>query len=237
MWLDRFVAESRLTDSIPADKLEQGLARLFDSAPGDCFGSDGLRRLEDHIRTRRVPSANPRLPFASFHDASVSLARLCYGVCKLLNPSVVLETGVAYGVTSAYILQALEENGAGKLYSVDLPRFASGAESSVGWLVPDSLKHRWDLRIGPARSVLPKIIGEVQTADVFIHDSLHTYAHMKWEFSIALPALRPGGILISDDIEGNRAFEELLSNSSVRSWFAMKQQNKQSVCGALRTIE
>jgi len=70
---------------------------------------------------------------------------------------------------------------------------------------------------------------------MFVHDSLHTYSHMKWEFETALRSLRPGGVLISDDIEGNRAFEELTRHPSVAAWFAIRQEGKDAICGAVRT--
>jgi hypothetical protein len=237
VWLDRFSTPSKLADPIPPGDLNLGLARLFEQPPEDYFLGEGLRSLEDHIDTEGRNAAGSKLPFGTFHNGTISLGRLCYAACKLLKPTVVIETGVAYGVTSAYILQALEENGAGKLHSVDLPPFAADSRRYVGWLVPAALKHRWDLRIGPSKRILPEIVGTVKQTDIFIHDSLHTYAHMKWEFAVALPALRPGGILIADDIEGNGAFEELVGNTKVRSWFAMQQEGKTALCGALRTKE
>jgi len=58
---------------------------------------------------------------------------------------------------------------------------------------------------------------------------------MKWEFESAMAVLRPGGVLISDDIEGNRAFEGILEHPNAGSWFAMRQQGKGALCGAVRT--
>lgn len=50
-----------------------------------------------------------------------SLGALVYAIVRVLKPEIVVETGVASGLSSAYILQALEENRKGKLYSIDLP--------------------------------------------------------------------------------------------------------------------
>ena len=54
-------------------------------------------------------------PFARSFNASPALAQLCYAVTRALRPRVVVETGVAYGTTSAHLLQAMEANGAGAL--------------------------------------------------------------------------------------------------------------------------
>ncbi|MFC1897710.1 hypothetical protein ACFLX8_04000 [Chloroflexota bacterium] len=44
-----------------------------------------------------------------------------YALCRQLRPDVVVETGIASGVSSSYILCALEENKDGQLYSIDIP--------------------------------------------------------------------------------------------------------------------
>ena len=54
--------------------------------------------------------------------------------------------------------------------------------------------------------MLPAVLQDVGMIDIFIHDSLHTYDHMLFEYRTAWPHLRPGGILLSDDTDWNRAF-------------------------------
>lgn len=132
-----------------------------------------------------------------------------YAAVRAFRPSVVVETGVANGVSSAYLLLALHLNERGKLYSVDLgdPRFFP-AGRSPGWMVPDWLRARWELLIGDSRTVLPELLRKLGSIDVFIHDSLHTYDQMLWEYRQAYPYLRPGGLLFSDDAAWNPAFLE-----------------------------
>jgi hypothetical protein len=62
--------------------------------------------------------------------------------------------------------------------------------------------------VGDARCLLPKLLSDVTSIDVFIHDSLHTYEHMLWEYRSAYPYLREGGLLVSDDAMWNSAFSE-----------------------------
>jgi predicted O-methyltransferase YrrM len=170
-------------------------------------------------------------------NGTTTLGRLCYLSCRQLRPRVVVETGVAYGVTSAYILQALDDNGYGELHSIDLPPLGKDAESFVGYVIPQHLKTRWKLRAGSARNILPQVLRETGNIDVFVHDSLHTYRHMKWEFQSALQALRPGGLLISDDIEVNRAFEETIGQPVVEEWVAIREDEKDAICGAMRVAD
>jgi len=134
-----------------------------------------------------------------------------YAVVRNARPRVVVETGVASGVTSYSILQALEDNGDGLLYSIDLPnvgdvQLQKGQES--GFLVPEGLRHRWTLTVGDSKQELPKLLGDLGMIDLFVHDSLHEYGHMMFEYEEAWPKLRKGGILFSDDISRTAAFQD-----------------------------
>jgi hypothetical protein len=113
-------------------------------------------------------------------------------------------------------------HGAGRLVSIDLP-FEAGDAAELrplvegtsidlydaspvpagrqpGWLVPDDLRGRWELRLGDARELLPELLEELGEIDLFFHDSLHTREHMLFEFETAWPHLRAGGLLVADDI-------------------------------------
>ena len=134
---------------------------------------------------------------------------LQYAAIRALRPELVVETGVAIGVSSSYLLLALRGNGKGELHSIEVgdssylpPGF------SPGWIVPDELRGRWTLHLGDARDLLPKLLRQLGKLDVFIHDSLHTDEHMRFEFAEAYPHLRDGGLLIADDALWNRAFLE-----------------------------
>src|SRR5215216_3884300 len=145
--------------------------------------------------------------------ADSMFARLGYLLCRLISPSVVLETGVAYGVSSVFILRALEENGSGTLHSVDLPPLSSEYERIWGIAVPEALRARWRLRRGSSARVLPRLLQETRTVDLFVHDSLHTYRNMRREFDTVWPHLRKGGVILADDVERNRAFGDLQRKS------------------------
>ena len=74
--------------------------------------------------------------------------------------------------------------------------------------MPEWLRPAWRLHLGDSRDVLPPLLAELGRIDLFIHDSLHTYDHMLWEYRAAWPFLRPGGLLFSDDALWNAAFTE-----------------------------
>jgi len=170
-------------------------------------------------------------PFAAFHNGDLTLAHLCYSLTRTLRPALVLETGVCYGVTSAYTLKALRTNGEGLLHSIDLPPLGKNGDDYVGWLIPQEMRGVWRLHRGTSKRLLGPLLAELGQIDLFVHDSLHTYRNMRNEFALAWPALRPGGVLISDDVEGNKAFQELSELPDVAVSVVIKEENKDSLLG------
>jgi predicted O-methyltransferase YrrM len=197
---------------------------------------DALLAIEQIVtRGREELSANPA--FGMFHGADFSLARLCYAICRLRRPANVVETGVAHGVSSAFLLQALAVNGTGELWSIDLPPLAEGADDQVGWLVPAELRSRWHLLRGRTRDLLPSLVVQLPAIDLFLHDSLHTYRNITREFQTVWPKLPPGGVLLSDDVNMNRAFDNFAKRPDIALALTSKEENKDSVFGAIVKAE
>lgn len=144
-------------------------------------------------------------------------ATAVYALIRLLQPERIVETGVADGTTSSIMLRALEDNQKGKLYSIDVPSELLPQGKTSGWIVPDDLRQRWDLRIGPSSALLKPLLLELGWIDWFLHDSLHTYDNMMFEFRIAWPYLRSGGLFLSHDIGRNSAFFDFAKEVGV-SW-------------------
>ncbi|MDG0866467.1 class I SAM-dependent methyltransferase [Candidatus Lucifugimonas marina] len=136
-------------------------------------------------------------------SATSELAATTYALIKLLKPEVVVETGVGAGVSSWTILRAMDENGSGRLVSIDLPTPNSELLPEVGYLVPNELRHRWDLRTGPSQKLLPLALSELGSIDIFQHDSRHSYSNQLREYQTAWPFINDGGILVSDDVSND----------------------------------
>jgi predicted O-methyltransferase YrrM len=121
-----------------------------------------------------------------------------YLLVRAAQPRVVVETGVLYGASSAHILAALVRNGGGELHSLEIGR--DPREPPHHHFVPRALQRHWRLVIGDSRHELGPLLQRCAPVDMFLHDSLHTFDHMTWEFETALPHLSPAGLLTSDDI-------------------------------------
>ena len=47
------------------------------------------------------------------------------------------------------------------------------------------LKHRWELILGDSKIELPRLLRDLDSVDVFFHDSLHIYDYMMFEVKTA----------------------------------------------------
>lgn len=155
---------------------------------------------------------------------------MLYLLVRKYKPEIVVETGVAHGVSSAYILCAMRENDKGHLYSIDLPPEQAAVSKSdngyeladkqvhrhfkVGHFVPECVRDRWTLILGDSRQELPKLLERLKKADIFYHDSLHTYEHMKFEYETVWDYIPKGGLLLSHDTLWNKAFYEMYKKYS-----------------------
>ncbi len=196
---------------------------LGDELNADTLGEE-LRDLDEVVQ-RRIAGLDSKAPIDVVHCAVGSLARTAYLLGRAQRPGVVIETGVAYGVTSRYILEALRVNGVGHLDSIDLPPLGDETGAHIGMLVEPPLRSRWTLHRGTTRRLLPQLVDRAGVVHMFVHDSLHTYRTMLWEFETVWPHLAPGGVLVSDDIEGNTAFEDFVARvSPSHSWAVHDRQ-------------
>jgi predicted O-methyltransferase YrrM len=189
------------------DHLEERAAEFWDTVQGET--SRGHR-----YNTGRVTGRDG-------YEEGLRLYRLL----RDLKPAVAVETGVCNGVSTAFLLLALEDNGTGELHSIDLPEVAGedyaegtfwdGKGGAVippgkepGWMVPPELRARWNLLLGRSQDILPLVLERVGGIDFFMHDSEHSYECMSFEFRTAWEALREEGALVADDVDLNAAWDE-----------------------------
>ena len=145
---------------------------------------------------------------------------LLYSSVRIFKPKIMVETGVAGGSTSFTILSAMAKNGFGKLYSIDLddPNYDNrDSYYKIGWLVPENLKKNWTLILGDSKKELPELLKSLKTVDIFFHDSDHSYKHMMFEFDTVWNYLTDQKIILSDDINKNSSFDEIVKKYNMNS--------------------
>ncbi len=182
----------------------EALGRAFGVSPAE------YRSLAARVR---IPTA----PDGSAWGGGRDILYLLGSVVALRRPSVAVETGVAMGFTTAVILAAMAENERGALHSIDLPPLQVDAGAFVGEVVPEELRSRWTLHVGPSRTLLAGLARSLAPIDLFVHDSDHSYAAQHEEYGEAWAHMASGGCLVSDDV-GNPAFIEFAAQVGERPY-------------------
>ena len=153
-------------------------------------------------------------------NAEKQLFTLLYVVVKAKDPKVVIETGVANGITTNAIMKALELNeNRGELHSFDILQETSKAYIGRG---------KWNFHLLNPKNTYKQIVKEISKlpkADIWVHDSNHGYRWQKFEYLLALKSLNTGGILISDDVDASSAWGEL-SKTHFRKSFIVFDSRK-----------
>lgn len=186
-WLTRLTGASR-------PEVEETLAEVADLVP-----------VEEEIRAAHRAAGRPTY-------AQIRAPFELYALVRLGRPDHVVEAGVSSGVSSAHFLLGLARNRHGRLHSVDWPTFQRGPKfaanespvtvppgRSSGWAVPERLRAGWDLRIGQSQELLPRLTAELPSIGLFLHDDLHTPAHLAFELATVRPKLVEGAIVLADN--------------------------------------
>jgi len=154
-------------------------------------------------------------------------AKLIYCLVRLQKPMTVMETGVANGISTFFILNALNRNKSGKLISIDI-------DSNVASFLNDNERQRWDLKILDIKTNPQKqfyqIISNIDTLSIYLHDGDHSYIWQNKEYHLALNRLENCGFILSDDIDSSYAFidfiKEYKSSSNVSNSGILLGQGK-----------
>lgn len=144
--------------------------------------------------------------FQWWNDGDVGLVRAIWCLTRHLKPINVVETGVAHGVTSRFVLEALRKNGEGHLWSIDRPPLDRRWRKEIGAAVGDRHSDLWTYIRGSSRRRLPELLSRLGRVDLFIHDSLHSERNVLFELNCAWAALAPNGAIVVDDVDANWGF-------------------------------
>ena len=152
--------------------------------------------------------------FRGYNDGDTAFVRAIWCLVRHLGPQHVVETGVAHGFTSRFILEALRKNGRGFLTSIDKPPLDPEARARIGIAVGPGFADRWTLLAGSSRRHLPALLSRASELDLFIHDSLHTERNVRFELDRAWKSVRSGGAVVVDDIDSNAGFQSFTASRS-----------------------
>jgi hypothetical protein len=162
-------------------------------------------------------------------------ALLLYWLVRRLKPRTTVQTGVYNGLSSAFMMLGLVKNGPeGRLHAIDLPTVFDPRDAgwaiagkiypcvipegrTSGWLTPDVYLRRLDVQQGDGKDLLPVMIEQLDSLDLFFHDSDQTYHHMMFQFHQVKRKLNKGG-LVSADVAWNASMRDFADEFDVPSY-------------------
>jgi cephalosporin hydroxylase len=166
---------------------------------------DLLAEIGDLLAAKELGTG--RHTYGWYSDADIELCSAIWCTTRHIVPDVVIETGVAHGISSRVVLEALAQNDRGNLWSIDLPHpLNHQLHDQTGAAVTGPLRSRWTYLPGESRKLLPPLVAKSGTVGLFIHDSLHTAKNTLFEMEQAASAMGPGGVMLVDDIRGHDGF-------------------------------
>ncbi|HEY1354181.1 MAG TPA: class I SAM-dependent methyltransferase [Ktedonobacteraceae bacterium] len=146
-----------------------------------------------------------------------ALADTLYRIIRENNAQRTLEVGMAYGLSSLSICQALRDNGSGQHTIID-PR-QSSEWKSIGMrnLHKANLADQVEFYEQPAHLALPDLLRQGRTFDFVFIDGMHLFDYFLLDFFYALRLTSVGGFIAIDDINFpaiNSALAFILRNLS-----------------------
>ena len=186
----------------------------------------------EKLNDKKFPSKEK--PYPTDYSVPVNSGLLIYIICKTINPKKIFETGVAYGHSSCFILEALSKNENSKLFSIDSIFRPWETKEKIGSMIPEKLKRNWEINFGSSKNNLKKLLDREKEIDIFLHDSLHTYDNMIFEFETAWKYIKKDGFLLSDDISGNNAFYDFCQKNNLKPLILKQDNGKKLEMGIIR---
>ena len=193
---DRFLPKHRNEGCLYTSEVESFIGGLTDE-PKEIIREEWLN-LKNDVKFRENIEKSLNLIDTGPDKLYGNWRELLYLVVRMEKPKVVLETGVGNGLSTAYILNALEKNGEGNLHSIDIGNKAPLPEEvkdeGMGWLVPDHLNDRWNIKIGDTEKILKKAFSS-RSVDMFFSDVPNEI--LEHEINVAQSHMESGSTVIS----------------------------------------
>jgi predicted O-methyltransferase YrrM len=147
------------------------------------------------------------------------------------RPTLTLEVGFAYGISTLYIAEALRQNGRGHHIVIDPKQHTRFDGLGLRHIEEAGLSSWITFHEEPAELCLPRLIQDGVRVDLAFDDSDHLFDHVIAEFLFLALLLRNGGVVVFDDarlpavgracdfIATNRPdFEEVVETTTRSLW-------------------
>ncbi|HXL81268.1 MAG TPA: class I SAM-dependent methyltransferase [Pyrinomonadaceae bacterium] len=155
-----------------------------------------------------------------------SCGELIQNVIRDIRPQVSVEVGLAFGISTLYILEALKETGGLKLIGMD------PAQHDQTWrggglrnIQEAGYADLYEFHENTSQQVLPALVALEQGIGFAFIDGWHTFDHTLIDFFYIDQMLEPGGVVVFDDVGGpgiKRACDFILTNRNYEIYGAVR---------------
>jgi predicted O-methyltransferase YrrM len=120
---------------------------------------------------------------------------------ELASPQLGCEVGLAFGVSTLYILEAMKQFGGGRLIGMD-PAQHDPTWRGMGLhnIRRAGLSDRYEFHESTSQSVLPRLAAEGKRIQFAFVDGWHTFDHTLVDFFYLDQMMDIGGVLVLDDV-------------------------------------
>jgi predicted O-methyltransferase YrrM len=159
--------------------------------------SDPLR---EAYSTRQVPTlVNGTLPM----DVYIPLEQgdLLYSLVRQARPQVTVEVGMANGLSTVFIAQALHDNRAGRHIAIDPFQHSDWHDAGIALIRKAGLESRVELVELPSHQALPQLERDGVRAQFVFIDGSHLFDYVMTDFLCVDRLLDVGGLIAFDDAD------------------------------------
>jgi predicted O-methyltransferase YrrM len=149
------------------------------------------RRVEDADGNAIDPFPDA-IPYAEGHAL--------YQLIRKTAPDTTVEIGMAYGLSTLFMCQALADNGNGRHIAIDPAQSTLWRSIGLRNIRDAKLDDRLVFHEAPSQAVLPRLLAESTPAGVVFIDGCHLFDYALVDCFYADQLLTPGGFLVLDDL-------------------------------------
>ncbi|WP_326846135.1 O-methyltransferase [Streptomyces kaniharaensis] len=179
---------------LPDPRVQQVIDRLTDQA--GARDADVMKRAYAAVADWSEPPS-PEQAAELCEEAALpvdpQVGTYLYQMVRALRPSLVVEFGTSFGISTLYIATALRDNGTGRVIGSE---FQPGkAQKALGHLTEAGVDHVAEIRVGDARTELNELPGPI---DLLLLDGWkELYLPVLRQLE---PHLRAGALVVSDNL-------------------------------------
>src|SRR5690606_12806542 len=141
-------------------------------------------------------------------NISMENSETLYRTVRERRPDLVIEIGMAYGVSTLTILSALQDNGTGRLISIDpYIDWPTGHQVALHQVQRAGVAQLHEHHHGCSHAALPRLLAESVKPEMVYIDGCHNFEYVFTDFFYADKLIPVGGVIAFNDAGWRSVFK------------------------------